>query len=59
MIRPKRNVNRILEYPNLSEDEKMIRYPFFFNKLEFEKFRSISNLEIEFKSPITVLFCPK
>lgn len=55
MIRPKRNVNRILEYPNLSEDEKMIRYPFFFNKLEFKKFRSISNLEIEFKSPITVL----
>lgn len=55
MIRPTPSINKINEYPKLTEEEQKYRFPFFFNNLKFERFRSISNLEIEFKSPITVL----
>lgn len=53
------NRNSVIEevnnYPNLSPQQQYKKYPLFFNKLKFEKFRNISNLEIEFNSPISVI----
>lgn len=48
-------IDQVNKFPELSEKQQYKQYPLFFNKLEFEKFRSITNLKIEFKSPISII----
>lgn len=47
--------NFIYAYSSLSNFDKARRFPLFFESLKFIKFRHISNMELVFETPITVI----
>ena len=54
-VNPNRERARVNDYKNLSIPDKAIKYPRFFNSIRFEQFRHISNVELKFVNPITVI----
>lgn len=54
-VNPNRERARVNEYKNLSIADKALKYPRFFNSIRFEQFRHISNVQLKFVNPITVI----
>jgi predicted ATPase len=54
-VNPNRERAKVNDYKNLSLPDKAIKYPRFFNSIRFDHFRHISNVELKFVNPITVI----
>lgn len=54
-INPNRERARVNDYKNLAIEDKEEKYPRFFNSIRFEQFRHITNVELKFVNPITVI----
>ena len=54
-INPQSDRAYVNDYRNRSLTDQVKRYPKFFTKIEFEIFRHIRNLSVEFQNPITVI----
>ena len=54
-INPNRERARVNDYSNLSIPDKANLYPRFFNSIRFEQFRHITDVELKFINPITVI----
>ena len=54
-INPNRERARVNNYNNLALPDKAVKYPCFFNSIRFDRFRHISNVELKFINPITVI----
>lgn len=54
-MNPNSDKDKVYLYPSLTVAEKERSYPLFFEGLKFVKFRHISNMDLPFETPITVI----
>lgn len=54
-MNPNADKNKIYAYSSLSDGDKVHMHPLFFKSLKFVKFRHISNMELNFQTPVTVI----
>lgn len=54
-MNPNSDRDKVYSYSSLTVAEKERSYPLFFEGLKFVKFRHISNMDLPFETPITVI----
>lgn len=54
-MNPNSDKDRVYAYSSLTIADKERRYPLFFEGLKFVKFRHISNMDLPFKTPVTII----